>query len=76
MTIVAEIVDTCLRHYAPRENVVLLDGARERIIAGVLARNPQYKSETITAVHQSYRAELDFSEGHPFIGSMFYDMGG
>jgi len=73
--LITEIVDTCVRWYLPRRNVVLLDGARERMIASVIRANPIFKNEAIEAVRRAFEEELDFSSGHPFLEGMFFDMG-
>jgi hypothetical protein len=74
---IADIVDVAMRHYEPSRGP-FLDGARERVISEateLVGRTRGYKNQVIDAIDLALRREIEFSSGHPLMGSMFYDMG-
>lgn len=76
---VADIVDCALRVTWINRGP-LLDGARERIISeaeALIGRTlgPVHKNQIIDAIELAFEREFELSSGHPFLETMFYDMG-
>ena len=76
---IAEIVDFALRFSWERRGP-FLDGARERIISEAetlisRTRGPVHKNQIIDAIKLAFEREFELSSGHPFLETMFYDMG-
>jgi hypothetical protein len=74
---IADIVDVAMRYCEPYRGP-FLDGARERVISEateLAGRTQGYKNQVIEAVQLALGHEIEFSSGHPLMGSMFYDMG-